>query len=154
MYCSCFLNYCSFVADMQRIPGLFFAPSKLVGRGVFTAEDIVKGTTFEIAPIIEIPESEVDVIHHTELHDYYFVWGEQDEKAAIALGYGSLYNHSYSPNANYIFDLDAQTIEFFALKKIKAGEEITINYHGDPDVKDELWFDKTGQRIKRIKAKL
>ena len=43
---------------------------------------------------------------------------------------------------------------FFALKKIKAGEEITINYHGDPDVKDELWFDKTGQRIKRIKAKL
>lgn len=103
----------------------------------------MKGTTFEIAPIIEIPESEVDVIHHTELHDYYFVWGEQDEKAAIALGYGSLYNHSYSPNANYIFDLDAQTIEFFALKKIKAGKEITINYHGDPDVKDELWFDKT-----------
>ena len=137
---------------MQRIQGLYYAPSPLSGRGVFTAEDIPKNTIIELAPIIEIPESEVDIIHHTDLHDYYFVWGEHDEKAAIALGYGSLYNHSYSPNANYIFDFENQIIEFFSIKNIKAGDEILINYHGDPKAKDEVWFDKEGSRIKRIKT--
>ena len=53
---------------MQRIQGLYYAPSPLSGRGVFTAEDIPKNTIIELAPIIEIPESEVDIIHHTDLH--------------------------------------------------------------------------------------
>lgn len=139
---------------MQRITGLYYAPSDLSGRGVFTAEDIPNHCVIELAPIIEIPAHEVDIIHHTELHDYYFVWGEHDDKAAIALGYGSLYNHSYQPNANYIFDIDNNVIEFFAIRDIKSGEEITVNYHGDPDAKDEIWFDEKGNRTKRIKAKI
>ena len=43
-------------------------------------------------------------------------------------------------------------IEFFSIRNIKAGDEILINYHGDPKAKDEVWFDKEGSRIKRIKA--
>ncbi len=137
---------------MQRLPGLYFGPTKQKGRGVFCATDIPKAALIEICPLILIPESEVDIIHETELHDYYFVWGDRDEQAAIALGYGSLYNHSYKPNAEYIYDLDNICIEVFALKAIKAGTEITFNYHGDPDCKDPLWFDKTGKRIMRLKA--
>ncbi len=137
---------------MQRLPGLYFGPTNKKGRGVFCASDIPKGALIEICPMILIPESEVDIIHETELHDYYFVWGERDEQAAIALGYGSLYNHSYTPNAEYIYDLENNCIEVFALKKIPAGKEITFNYHGDPGCKDPLWFDKTGKRIQRLKV--
>jgi uncharacterized protein len=138
---------------MQRIPGLYVARVKHKGRAVFCAEDIPKGALIEICPILKIPANEVDIIHETELHDYYFVWGENNEEAALALGYGSLYNHSYKPNAEYIFDFDEEVIEVVAIRDIPAGKEITFNYHGDPECQDELWFDKQGKRIKRLKAK-
>ncbi|MBL7819410.1 MAG: SET domain-containing protein-lysine N-methyltransferase [Saprospiraceae bacterium] len=136
---------------MQRIPGLYVAKVRNKGRGVFSVDDISSGSIIEVCPVIRIPPHEVDIIHETELHDYYFVWGDHDEEAAIALGYGSLYNHSYKPNAEYVFDVASDSIEVYALKDIPAGKEITFNYHGDPDCKDELWFDKTGKRVKRIK---
>ena len=112
--------------------------SSLSGRGVFTTEPIPAGSLIEICPVIVIPEKEVDVIHHTDLHDYYFVWGENNEQAAIALGYGSLYNHSYDPNAEFILDLNGRAIEVHALRDIRPGEEITFNYHGDPECRDDL----------------
>ena len=128
---------------MQRIPSLYFAPSGQIGRGVFTTAIIPDGSIIEICPVIIIPAHEVD---------YYFIWGEDDDQAAIALGYGSLYNHSYKPNANFSLNLDDRTIEIIAIKDIEAGEEITFNYHGDPDAADEVWFDETGKRVKRIKV--
>lgn len=136
--------------NLQQINGLFVSQG-INGRGVFCTHDISKGSPIEFCPIIKIPKKEVDVIHNTELHDYYFVWGDNDDEAAIALGYGSLYNHSYKPNADFILDLGNQTVNFFAIKNIKAGKEITINYHGKPEADDELWFNKEGKRVKRIK---
>lgn len=138
---------------MQRIPGLYIAKSRSKGRGVFCTTFIPKDSLIEICPVIIIPEHEVEIIHETDLHDYYFVWGEQDKQAAIALGYGSLYNHSYRPNADYLFDLHNDCIEVKAIKDIAAGKEITFNYNGEPSCKDELWFDKKGLRTKRLKAK-
>ena len=137
---------------MQQIPGLYFAPSVTSGRGVYCREDISAGSIIEIGPVIVIPSHEVDIIHHTDLHDYYFVWGHDDDQAAIALGYGSLYNHADFPNASYVLDLAENTIDIRAIKNITAGEEITINYHGEPGTQAELWFDEKGHRIKRIKA--
>ncbi|MBK8954704.1 MAG: SET domain-containing protein-lysine N-methyltransferase [Saprospiraceae bacterium] len=137
---------------MQRLEGLYIMKIAKKGRAVFCATDIPKGALIEICPIIVIPENEVDMIHETELHDYYFVWGDRDEQAAIALGYGSLYNHSYQPNAEYIFDPENESIDVRAIKDIPAGKEITFNYHGDPKCKDTLWFDKSGKRIKRMKV--
>jgi SET domain-containing protein len=71
------------------------------------------------------------------LGNYVFVW--EDNKFAVALGYGSLYNHSYEPNAKYIRKKDK--ILFQAIKDIKSGEEITINYNGNPKSQDKVWFD-------------
>lgn len=138
---------------MQRIPGLYIAKTRKKGRGVYCLEDILKDSLIEICPVLVIPAKEVDIIHHTELHDYYFIWGDHDDQAAIALGYGSLYNHSYRPNADYIYDLDHDAIEIHAIRNIPAGREITINYNGDPGCRDALWFDKEGQRIMRHKIK-
>ncbi|MBK9270192.1 MAG: SET domain-containing protein-lysine N-methyltransferase [Saprospiraceae bacterium] len=136
---------------MQRIPGLFVMHSEISGRGVFTAAKINSGDLIEVCPVIVIPENEVDVIHQTELHDYYFVWGKFDQEAAIALGFGSIYNHSYQPNAEFVYDEENGNIDFYAIEDILPGIEITVNYHGDPNCTDELWFDTTGKRIRRIR---
>ena len=58
---------------------------------------------------------------------------------ALALGYGSLYNHSYRPNARYE-DVGPRTKSFLAIRDI-GGEEITVNYNGKPRSRTAVWFD-------------
>lgn len=113
------------------------------GRGVFAAHKIKKGETIEQCPIILIKEKEVHSLRETELRNYYFMWGDDPKhhKAAIALGFGSLYNHSYSPNATYRKHIEEQYLEFIALRNISADEEITVNYnYGNPEDKSTLWI--------------
>jgi hypothetical protein len=125
----------------DRLTSIFVASTPDKGKAVFTIEPIAKGTIIEICQIIKIPKAELPIIHKTVLHDYYFLWGEDLDNAAIALGYGSIYNHALNPNANFILDFIVDTIEFEAIRDIEAGEEITVNYHGEPGAEDEVWFD-------------
>ena len=74
----------------------------------------------------------------TSLANYYYNWG--DKGAAIALGYGSLYNHSYCPNAMYVKHYGELLIDYLALHDIPTGAEITINYNGHPSSQQPLWF--------------
>ncbi|PJE76536.1 hypothetical protein COV05_04170 [Candidatus Uhrbacteria bacterium CG10_big_fil_rev_8_21_14_0_10_48_16] len=55
----------------------------------------------------------------------------------------SLYNHSYEPNAKYDKDFVNNRIVFTSVKTVKKGEEITVNYNGDPDKKEKVWFEKS-----------
>jgi SET domain-containing protein len=99
------------------------------GRGVFARSKIAKGTVIERVPLIVIPLR--DVFGHrlrSELADYVFSW--EKDTVAIALGYGSLYNHSYRPNARFYGS--GLTQVFAAIRDILPGEEITVNYNGPP----------------------
>lgn len=125
---------------MNQIPGLYISEIPKKGRGVYTSMDITSGDTIEICPVIIIPKLQLPIIHKTILHDYYFLWGEYMEDCAIALGFGSLYNHEVHPNANFILDLENNTIDIVAIQNISAGSEITINYHGEPGDEGDLWF--------------
>lgn len=111
------------------------------GRGIFATRDIKKGKLIHQAPIIISPKEEFEYIEKTVLANYVFCWGEKYEDCAIALGFGSLFNHSYTPNAKYKFKRKKETIDFYAHTDIKAGEEILINYNGNPDDKSPLWFE-------------
>jgi uncharacterized protein len=111
------------------------------GRGVFALEDIPAGTLIESADVIPIPRDEMRAIEDCILGDYYFRWGVGGLDGAIALGYGSIYNHSYSPNARYVKHPDRLSIDFIALKDIAAGEEIRTNYNGEPESKKMVWFE-------------
>lgn len=120
---------------------LYIAETPSAGRGVFSRKMIEKDQVVEICPVIIIPKLELPIIHKTILHDYYFLWGEDLDECAIALGYGSMYNHAVHPNADFILDFQAQTIEIFSVKHIHPGEQITINYHGESGDSSPLWFD-------------
>ena len=98
---------------------------------------IPEGTVFERVPLLVIPAAEVLEGEDSRLlQDYVF---EYKKDVALALGYGSLYNHSYSPNARYD-DAGRQIKEFRALRDIHPGEEITINYNGAEDIMDPVEF--------------
>ncbi|WP_298669116.1 SET domain-containing protein [uncultured Methanofollis sp.] len=116
------------------------------GRGVFAARDFLPGEVIEVCPVIvSAGARDEDLIDRTNFYNYYFAWGEDDRACAIALGYGSLYNHSYHPNADHRRDFAAGTITVTAYRHIRAGEEITINYTGPVDCRDPVWFDVAGE---------
>lgn len=53
-----------------------------------------------------------------------------------------MYNHSYNPSAQYIKDFKNNLIRFVAIKDIEEGEEIFVNYNGDPLNQEKVWFEK------------
>ena len=68
------------------------------GRGVFARCDIKGGEAIEAAPTLVIARSDVQMIRSTFLIDYSF--GANDDLDLIGLGFVSLYNHSFDPNAS------------------------------------------------------
>ena len=111
------------------------------GRGVFACVPFARGDLIEVVPIILIRGEHWHHIEPTVLERYIFTFGPEGEHAAVALGYGSLYNHSFSPNAVYSKDWEAQVIRFVALQDIGADEEITINYNGSPASQKPMDFE-------------
>src|SRR3989344_3633999 len=108
------------------------------GRCVFALRDFSAGETIEICPVVVIPNKDCQLLDKSKISYYYFEWGENE--GSLALGFGSLYNHSYKPNAEYDHDEPRFCIIFKALKDIKKGEEITVNYNAYPDALDEISF--------------
>jgi uncharacterized protein len=102
------------------------------GRGIFAKIDFFEGDLVERAPIIKIPDPQWQLLESTSLKEYYFNWS--DDAAAIALGYIEMYNYDEDPNARTIRLQDRDEMEIVALRKISAGEEITIRYQCEP------WF--------------
>jgi SET domain-containing protein len=107
------------------------------GRGVFARQTISRGTVFERAPVILIRTEDVfgenPLVRaaSARISWYVFNWPDtsEDTYVALALGYGSLYNHSEKPNATYDVELP-DLLCFEALSNIQAGDEILINYRG------------------------
>jgi hypothetical protein len=129
-----------------RIADLYISESKLGGRGVFAGSSIQKGELIEVCPVIICGEGDKAHFDKTALYDYYFMWGDDESKTAIALGFGSLYNHHCPANTEFLADYDDNTIDFYALRYIEAGEEITINYHGNPFDETAPWFMTDGKK--------
>ncbi|SDC54680.1 hypothetical protein SAMN02799630_00044 [Paenibacillus sp. UNCCL117] len=109
-------------------------------RGVFATRNIAKGELIHEAPVIPYPNEQHVHIEKTLLADYMFEYGANH--TALLLGYGMLFNHSYTPNAYYDLNFDNHTVDFFAYTDILAGEEILINYNGEVDCDDPLWFNE------------
>src|SRR5689334_1126957 len=112
------------------------------GRGVFAARGFDAGETIEICPVIALSEADARVLDGTGLYDYYFGWGTDGKAAAIALGFGSLYNHSPTPNAEHRKHQADGFIAVTAVERIECGEEIFIRYDtGAGSDAQQMWFE-------------
>lgn len=120
---------------------IYISESKIskAGRGIFAKGLIRKGELIEECPMIILPRTDYLITKKTILRNYYFMWGRST--SAICLGYGSLYNHSYTPNATYKKNIKEKTIDFIVLADIKKNEEIMVNYnYGQADDNSSLWI--------------
>lgn len=121
------------------------AESKGKGRGVFTKMPLRADTVVECSPVIVMSGEDRKHLDKTLLHDYIFEWQpEGRNECCVALGYVSLYNHSFASNCEYFMDYETGTMSIKTVRDIAAGEELTINYNGDWDDESPLWFQVEG----------
>jgi SET domain-containing protein len=115
---------------MIHNPKVYTDKSPIHGWGVFAKEDIMEGEVFEECPILTLPIDKGEIT--SLLIDYRFNWpqGNDFEEQVVALGYGSLYNHSDNANSFWISDLENRTFKFISNREIKKGEEIFV-WYGD-----------------------
>lgn len=111
------------------------------GRGVIAQRPFAPGELIERAPVIVIGPGDWAQVEPTSLYDYAYAWGEAGDHAAYALGYGGLYNHSYTPNARYVRREPERELDIVCVRPVRVGEEICVNYNGDPDDQAPVWFD-------------
>jgi hypothetical protein len=130
-------------------PKFVCSPSELIevrqnqrGRGVFAKARIREGDIVEESPMLVIPSNEWQKAKDTLLYEYVFPWGNG---VAIALGYGSLFNHKYEANVEYVRPSKRLVTQFIALREIEVGEELFINYNGDPYDKTDVGFTVKGR---------
>ena len=123
------------------LPVLFIAPTRDMGKGVFTSENLEADTVVEISPVIVMSDLERKLLDQTLLHDYIFEWGEKTRQCCMALGYIPMYNHSYKSNCEYDMDYDEEIMTIKTVRFIKSGEELFINYNGDWNNSKPLWFE-------------
>ena len=74
------------------------------------------------------------------IHRYTFEWNEPFV-SALALGPGSLMNHSVTPNVFVRADFARRRLAFWTLRPVKRGEELLINYNGEPDDATPITFE-------------
>lgn len=108
--------------------------SRIHGYGVFAGKDIRKGSMIEECCFI-LSDCEDDI-----LMDYIF---DVRGRSGLLLGYGSLYNHSEQPNAEYSFNLKRKVATVKASRSIKKGQEIFICYGND-------WFSSRDFKKKEL----
>ena len=102
------------------------------GRGVFAARRFSPCETVEECPVVLFRKPYGAL--HKELKSIVFHWPVPEgaaETQALALGYGSLYNHANPSNLRYETDVEALLLRLVAVREIDPGEELTINYNAD-----------------------
>lgn len=119
---------------------LYIKNKKGKGRGVFCNRSFLKDEIIEECPLLIIPADDYDRLAATKLVDYFFSFNKEENTLALALGFGSMYNHAYLPNACYSIDTETKTITFYALDAIGRNEEVCINYSGKAGQDFKEWF--------------
>jgi hypothetical protein len=118
-----------------------------LGRGVYAARAFEEGDVVETSPAVTLEDSYRCL--PSSVQRIVFDWSylaKSEIKHAIALGFGSLYNHSDSPNLTYDADSVMKSIRFVASRKIIPHEHLTINYNqiDEGDERKISWFETHG----------
>lgn len=113
-----------------EVRGIRVGGAGKIGRGVFATQDFQEGDVIEHSPILVINDVNASTFIQllTPLGSYVYQYDE--DTVCLALGYASLYNHSFRPNA--LYEVRDDCILVTAFRDIKAGTQIKINYNGDP----------------------
>ena len=117
--------------DTLPSPIIYMKTTEKKGRGVFARRMIHKGEIVESCPVIRMPDPQWEQLEgKCALSDYYLIWGPD---TAIMLGFGSIYNHSDTPNLRLDRKIEENIAVFVALRDIQPDEELLHTYRS-------VWF--------------
>ena len=103
-------------------------PSSGKGLGVFATEKILKGEVIETCHLITLNVSS----DSNTLEDYRFMYPKNTgSEFVIPLGLGCIYNHSNTPNADWVDHPEWKAFNFVSIRDIEEGEEICTYYGGE-----------------------
>lgn len=126
-----------------RAPDVMVADTRSArGRGVFAARDFHAGELIEASPIVRI-DAEYGQLPAELQRMVFAMRGSGGRAHALALGYGCLYNGANPACMRFEVDSDAGVVRFLAVRDIRRGEELTINYSaadGGPASEGDDWF--------------
>ena len=129
------------IPDYYICPAIRVERIKGKGLGVVATGNILKSEIIECCSVIVLsPDKKLDnnwrrlhqVMLETMFSNHHFWWTAR--YGALALGYGSLYNHSSEPNGDIVRYIKQRKMVFIANQNVRAGEEITVCYRC-------VWFD-------------
>lgn len=112
---------------------IYVKKSPTHGYGVFAGKRIKKGEKIEECYFIFSKKG-----GDKALEDFYF---DVKGKYGLFTGYGSIYNHSDHPNADYSINVNKRIATIKAVKDIRKDDEIFVTY-GDE------WFSSRGIKAK------
>jgi SET domain-containing protein len=115
---------------------IYVDKSPVHGWGVFAKDKINQGELIEECIILTLPIQKGDDSNLLTDYRFNFPSGLEWEEQVVALGFGSLYNHSNTPNAYWYSNNEKRTFCFVSSRDIEVGEEI-FTFYGD----ESYWND-------------
>lgn len=132
------------ISKFERIlENTYYQPKKIVvklstpelGIGVFATEDIEEGELVERCPMIQMGWKS-NYLKDPQIYNYLYSNSncscddckQHGNSMFMVLGYGMLYNHQDQPNTKWNFNFKNLLGDVVAIKPIKAGKEIFVNY--------------------------
>ncbi len=112
----------------------------VLGRGVYAGRAFSPGEIVESCPVILLDLNTQPFPR--QIRRLVYNWSKT--QVALALGYGSLYNHHDQPNLTFKRNTKNQSISFSARRQIEPGEQLTISYDytgSGESPRDRSWFE-------------
>lgn len=104
-----------------------------MGRGIFASLPIRTNQIITECELLVFDELDSVLVNQTDLKHYTFVF--EGKRDCLVLGDGEIFNHSNTPNVGYkIVDhphKNRKLMCFYALREIKEGEQLFIDYKAD-----------------------
>jgi hypothetical protein len=128
--------------------GLILRRVRGMGRAVFAGRRFRKGEIIEVCPVVPVGAKFAKKCLGEVLDHYLFYWPKGE--TAVVLGWGSIYNHSDEPNADFRPRKSRQELVFRAVRDIEPGEQILVNYEWPkyhfPSKSNAITIGKTRKR--------
>jgi uncharacterized protein len=114
------------------------------GRGLYAGLDIKKNKVITSCELLVLNAIDTTLVNSTDLQFYTFKY--EGAKDCLCLGDGEIFNHSTKANVGYVLefhpDQDRKIMTFYALRDIKADEQLFIDYTADVKVDTTAYVNK------------
>lgn len=108
----------------ELMGGIRFAASPVHGLGVFGRRAFRVGDLVDVCPALHLPDNGMMLVR-----DYAMRFGsETDADVVLPLGLGAVFNHRATPQVEWFYDIDMDTVVYVATQQTEIGEELFINY--------------------------